>query len=646
MALRERHFRWEWTLGASPGALWPLVADTNRFNRDAGLPSVVPVADGESRPNARRRLRLFRLGLPVEWEEEPFEWVWPSRFGVVRRYAKGPVAELRVLVELSPVPAGGTRLVYQVWARPRNLLGVAAIAVEIGRRAARRFDATIRRYGEEALAEVRASTPVGEPPTLAPGGAARLQAAAEALRREGSPANLVDRLVEAVLSADDLTLARLRPYALADRWGAQRRAVLELCLLATRAGLLDLRWDLLCPLCRGAQASHARLGDVESAVHCDTCRIDFRVDFDRSVELTFRPSPAVRPVEGRGFCVGGPGVTPHVVVQQLLPPGASRAVALALEPGRYRARALGRPGARLFRVEATGGPTPAVGGPEVATGSGSTPAAASVGLSLSDDGWPEGELLVGPRPVLQLANLRREEALLIVERLQWTDQAATAAEVTALQRFRDLFAADVLRPGEQIAVGSLAFLFTDLRGSTRLYRQVGDASAFGRVMSHFDVLREAVAREGGAVVKTMGDAIMAAFPRPAAALRAALGAQQGLARAGAGPASLRLRAGVHMGPCIAVTQNDRLDYFGSVVNIAARLEGFSEGGDVVVSAEVRADPEVAEWLGRPDASLAVFPFEGTLRGFDAERFALWRVVVPAPGGDGRATDVDTKGGPS
>ena len=58
------------------------------------------------------------------------------------------------------------------------------------------------------------------------------------------------------------------------------------------------------------------------------------------------------------------------------------------------------------------------------------------------------------------------------------------------------------------------------------------------------MLRDAVAREGGAVVKTMGDAIMAAFPRPAAALRAALGAQQGLARAGVGPASLRLRAGV------------------------------------------------------------------------------------------------------
>ena len=654
MALRERHFRWEWTLRASPSALWPLVADTNRFNRDAGLPSVVPVAGGGADlPSARRRLRLSRLGVPVEWEEEPFEWVWPSRFGVVRRYAKGPVAELRALVELSPVPAGGTRLVYQVWARPRSLLGAAAIAVEIGRRAARRFDATIRRYDEEAGAQPGppaapgGGTPgrVGRAPALAPGGAARLRAAAEALRGAGSPADLVDRLVETVVSADDLALARLRPYALADRWGARRRAVLELCLLATRAGLLDLRWDLLCPLCRGAQASHARLGDVESQVHCDTCRIDFRADFDRSVELTFRPSPAVRPVEGRAFCVGGPGVTPHVVVQQLLPPGASRAVALGLEPGRYRARALGRPGARLFRVEATGGPGPAVGDAEAATSSGRTLAAALTGLSLSDDGWPEGELVVGTRPVLQLANLRGEEALLIVERLQWTDQAATATEVTALQRFRDLFAADVLRPGEQIAVGSLAFLFTDLRGSTRLYREVGDASAFGRVMSHFDVLRDAVAREGGAVVKTMGDAIMAAFPRPAAALRAALGAQQGLARAGVGPASLRLRAGVHVGPCIAVTQNDRLDYFGSVVNIAARLEGFSEGGDVVVSAEVRADPEVAEWLGRPDAGLAVRPFEGTLKGFDAERFALWR-VVPAPGGDGRATDVDTARGPS
>ena len=92
--------------------------------------------------------------------------------------------------------------------------------------------------------------------------------------------------------------------------------------------------------------------------------------------------------------------------------------------------------------------------------------------------------------------------------MAWTDQAATAAEVTSLQTFRDLFSREILRPGESISVGSLTILFTDLRDSTILYRQVGDAPAFGRVLDHFIVLREAITAEDGAVIKTIGDEVM------------------------------------------------------------------------------------------------------------------------------------------
>src|SRR5204862_6366444 len=99
------------------------------------------------------------------------------------------------------------------------------------------------------------------------------------------------------------------------------------------------------------------------------------------------------------------------------------------------------------------------------------------------------------------------EQLLILERMEWSDQATTAAEVTALQVFRDLFASEALRPGEQISVGTLTVLFTDLRNSTRMYREIGDATAFGRVMNDFDILRQAIADEGGALVKTLGDAV-------------------------------------------------------------------------------------------------------------------------------------------
>jgi class 3 adenylate cyclase len=248
-------------------------------------------------------------------------------------------------------------------------------------------------------------------------------------------------------------------------------------------------------------------------------------------------------------------------------------------------------------------------------------------LRASEEGWPAGEMILDPATGLTLHNETAGERLLILERLAWSDQAVTAAEVTALQIFRDLFANEALRPGERIAVGSLTVLFTDLRESTRLYRENGDAVAFGHVMNHFDVLRRAIAAEDGALVKTIGDAVMAVFRRPVSALRAVLRAQAALAHPPEGLQPLRLKAGVHTGPCVAVTLNDRLDYFGSTVNIAARLEALAGAGySVVASAAVMQDPEVAAWLAAGGA--AAQPFAATLKGFEGEQFALW-AVTPA-----------------
>ncbi|MBC7910364.1 MAG: adenylate/guanylate cyclase domain-containing protein, partial [Pyrinomonadaceae bacterium] len=241
-------------------------------------------------------------------------------------------------------------------------------------------------------------------------------------------------------------------------------------------------------------------------------------------------------------------------------------------------------------------------------------------------GWTNEELKLSLMPSLDLKNSTDNEQLFILERMAWSDQSATAAEVTALQVFRDLFSNEALRPGEQISVGTLTMLFTDLRGSTQLYREIGDAPAFGRVMSHFDVLREIIKEEDGALVKTIGDAVMAVFRRPAAALRAILKAQKILAAPPDGSLPLMLKVGIHAGPCIAVTLNDRLDYFGGTVNMAARLEGLSTGGDVIISPTVYADPEVAELLEEPVNHLAAEPFEMTLKGFDEERFMLWRIT--------------------
>jgi class 3 adenylate cyclase len=164
-------------------------------------------------------------------------------------------------------------------------------------------------------------------------------------------------------------------------------------------------------------------------------------------------------------------------------------------------------------------------------------------------------------------------------------------------------------------------VFTDLRDSTRFYREVGDAPAFGYVMEHLDVLRDAVTKHGGSVVKAMGDAIMAVFPRPIGAVHALLEAQSTVAEPPAGKRALGLKVGIHAGPCIAINQGGVLDYFGSAVNLAARLVGLSSGSDLVVSGAVLRDPEVAE-LAR---GLRVEPVEAVLKGFDEESFELWRL---------------------
>ncbi|MSR83540.1 MAG: hypothetical protein EXS58_11570 [Candidatus Latescibacteria bacterium] len=206
MVKREFQYRWEWELRSSPEALWPLVTDTNRFNRDTGLP---PVEERGMGASARRRLRFRKLGLVVEWEEEPFEWVRPHRFGAVRRYTKGPVAQMRVLAELEPRPGGGTRLVYQAWLSPRNLLGLLAIPIQVGLLSARSFARVFRQYDQRASSRrVRAGvqlplTLAPQPVRLAGGGQQRLHSLRQTLLAEGAPPELLERVVENIEQSDD-----------------------------------------------------------------------------------------------------------------------------------------------------------------------------------------------------------------------------------------------------------------------------------------------------------------------------------------------------------------------------------------------------------------------------------------------------------
>lgn len=163
-----------------------------------------------------------------------------------------------------------------------------------------------------------------------------------------------------------------------------------------------------------------------------------------------------------------------------------------------------------------------------------------------------------------------------------------------LPAFRDLVTDQILLEGQSLGVQRLTIFFSDLRGSTALYHRLGDARAYELVAAHFRAVFGAVAKHNGSAVKTIGDGIMGAFIDTGAALCGVAEAMSAIHRlndeAGlVGEDRLQLKIGMHVGPCIVVTLNRRLDFFGETVNIAARLNGIAQGDEAILSESIVTD---------------------------------------------------------
>lgn len=162
--------------------------------------------------------------------------------------------------------------------------------------------------------------------------------------------------------------------------------------------------------------------------------------------------------------------------------------------------------------------------------------------------------------------------------------------------FRELLSAQTLPCDSSLGVQHMAVFFSDLKASTTLYQTLGDAQAYQLVRQHFDIIFAAVEKHGGSAIKTIGDGVMGTFSSNAAALRSAIESVQGIKALNnetglSDENRLALKIGLHAGQCIVVTLNGRLDYFGSTVNIAARLGDLARGNDILLSKSFLNDEE-------------------------------------------------------
>jgi class 3 adenylate cyclase len=459
------------------------------------------------------------------------------------------------------------------------------------------------------------------------------------LKQTADPA-VVDAIRALVENGEDRELNRINVLDFSKRVGLGEEQVISGFLHASRLGLFDLSWNVLCPGCGGVLGAHSTLKSLRpDDYHCGLCACGYEASVDEQVEVAFTVSPRVRRIAAHDpnslsvweyyqqvFWSSGVDfnkesfatLAEEVTLDTLEVPAGEKAVLslqlpkqfiIIFEPVTHSAQFIdvqGEPTKERQQLSLVYNKTP--------TPTGGTRTMRPGPLRLSLDNQADVRVL----PSVFVAGDAMHH--LLGKRKPFL----TAKRMLSNQTFRDVFKADNLNIDQRLKITSLTFLFTDLKGSTALYERVGDLAAFDLVRAHFHALLEIIASEKGAVVKTIGDAVMATFISPEHAIVAGLRMRAAMDALNAkrGTDDLVVKIGIHEGPCLAVMLNERQDYFGQTVNIAARVQGLSTSQAIHITGPIIEAPAVAAILQRE----AITPIQkqAALRGI-ADKLMVYEI---------------------
>lgn len=562
---KEKIYRFQKVYPLPRAEVWKLLSDTDHLNRVTGL---FPVQFTETQYADRAMFRYAEaktLGfIPLKWREYPFEWLKEQRYSIERVYEDGPLERVLWTIECKDIFLEGrqcTEVTGTAHFTKRNVLGQIAISLV----ALPSLKKIIMDYLDQYIKENKNQTikKLPQEKKVYTVDRQRFDRLLEQLRTAYPNEKMIGCLEAHLTGTGDDEVLHMKPYRLAARWGCARQDVLHLFLHATKIGLLTQSWNLMCPNCRVPKETVSSLSEIARQVHCDLCGVGYDLNLERYVEMCFSVHPSIRKAADQTYCVAGPMKSPHIFAQYRLKPSTPQKVYYPSLP----------PGSRIRTLKSNHVMEITPGGNQAFT--------------YSSKGWTKPSAGLSPNGgMIELQNESNEEQVVVFETTAWDAEALTAADATSNQLFRDLFSKEVIAPDQQIGVESLTILFSDLRGSTAMYEQIGDAKAYQRVHAHFDFLRRQIAQHDGAIVKTIGDSVMAAFYKPENALRAALAIQAESALFNhEHNMDTVVKLGFFTGPTIAVNANELLDYFGHTVNMAARIQQQSQGRDIIVSAQ-------------------------------------------------------------
>jgi class 3 adenylate cyclase len=472
--------------------------------------------------------------------------------------------------------------------------------------------------------------------------------------RSWSP-RVMSKLENHIRSAGDEDLFRINPIKWAAEKNVDEHEALDLFLYSSKAGLFYMEWNVICPCCGKITQSLRDLHSAQSQINCTVCFRDDRATLDDYVQITFTILPSIRSLRfhhpetlsleeycfkylfepGTRFMDGTMNVSDLLGALtyhfSTFAPGEKVTVEAEISQEILFCNDLFSQKGFALLVDGT-----------------PTTETQTITVKLTDAGFEvplppvlPGELHIGQKfmkadfyalhpgkIVLELEQASTSKAALFVwhapvQVIQDTPDAEfvpslTARRLFACQTFHELFRAEVFQESEGFGVKDVIILFTDLKSSTQLYQEIGDLNAFALVREHYGVLNKAILNQHGAAVKTIGDAIMATFDRPVDAVAAGLEMLREMRKMNqeSHQDDLVLKIGIHRGAAISVTLNERIDYFGQTVNIAARVQGIAGGDEIYLTDAIYSAAGVPELLEQTHAS--VESIQAQLKGIEGD----------------------------
>jgi class 3 adenylate cyclase len=485
--------------------------------------------------------------------------------------------------------------------------------------------------------------------------------------------------IETIRSANDEELFRINPLTWAAQKSVDEYEAVDLFLYAAKAGLFYMEWDIICPCCGKILQSLRDLHGLQSQNACTVCFRKDRATLDDYVQITFTVSPSIREIRFHHpeslsleeYCfkylyepsARMAGMTINQVLQifqkhfSTFSPGEKITVETEVGPGvlscvdmfnqqSFGLRASGEPieETQKIAVKLTGSgfevPLPQMKPGEFQVGSNYY--AGTVYLIRPGKVVIEFEQCTSAKTALLVAlfavpglpadvqlpagvDLKSLMSSQTPVDTHFSGARLTAKRLFTCQTFHDLFRSEVFQEAEGFGVKDVTILFTDIKSSTQLYQQIGDLNAYALVREHYGILNKAVLDKHGAVVKTIGDAIMAVFTQPVDAAAAGLEMLRNLRplNKDSHRGELILKIGIHHGAAIAVTLNGGIDYFGQTVNIASRVQGSAGGNEIFLTEEIYRAEGVQDLLQKQDCKIE--PIQIRLRGIE-EQVKIYRVI--------------------